>query len=547
MSEAARLAAITAFLVKHRSSPVFRPGKPGEPQPKGSTAEEFVDDLEALGPSFVKIGQTLSTRPDLVPPDYLEAQVRLQDQADPVPLDEIEKQIETELGAKPSKLFTSFDPEPIGTASLAQVHVAQLKSGRRVAVKVQRPDIATQIDADLASLKRLVSSLGVVGIAPGRFGFGEWLEEFRISLMAELDYRLEAENLVSFRERMQAYPHILVPAPVWDYSTAKVLTMELAEGIRVTDIPDVLRTEVDLEPLAGELGRAYLDQVFVHGLIHADPHPGNMVLTPEHDLVLLDLGMVAHVPPRLRDQLLKLVLATVEGRGEQAAETLMHMSTRLEEFDEARFIREIGRMVSRFSSSETGAESEGDFLLAMIKVGIDCGLKPPAELTMLAKTLLNLESVMLALDRDVSMKNLLRGHMESLFTARMKSSLDLGRMATDALDLQELLREAPPRLSVLLRTLADNRFKVHVAGLEEARLIEGIQKVANRITAGVIAAAMIVGASMIMRIRTDHQIFGYPALALVMFVIAVGLGTALIVASLVTDRRTKPNEHKDPL
>ena len=547
MSEAARLAAITAFLVKHRSSPVFRPGKPGEPQPKGSTAEEFVDDLEALGPSFVKIGQTLSTRPDLVPPDYLEALVRLQDQADPVPLDEIEKQIETELGAKPSKLFTSFDPEPIGTASLAQVHVAQLKSGRRVAVKVQRPDIATQIDADLASLKRLVSSLGVVGIAPGRFGFGEWLEEFRISLMAELDYRLEAENLVSFRERMQAYPHILVPAPVWDYSTAKVLTMELAEGIRVTDIPDVLRTEVDLEPLAGELGRAYLDQVFVHGLIHADPHPGNMVLTPEHDLVLLDLGMVAHVPPRLRDQLLKLVLATVEGRGEQAAETLMHMSTRLEEFDEARFIREIGRMVSRFSSSETGAESEGDFLLAMIKVGIDCGLKPPAELTMLAKTLLNLESVMLALDRDVSMKNLLRGHMESLFTARMKSSLDLGRMATDALDLQELLREAPPRLSVLLRTLADNRFKVHVAGLEEARLIEGIQKVANRITAGVIAAAMIVGASMFMRIRTDHQIFGYPALALVMFVIAVGLGTALIVASLVTDRRTKPNEHKDPL
>ena len=547
MSEAARLAAITAFLVKHRSSPVFRPGKPGEPQPKGSTAEEFVDDLEALGPSFVKIGQTLSTRPDLVPPDYLEALVRLQDQADPVPLDEIEKQIETELGAKPSKLFTSFDPEPIGTASLAQVHVAQLKSGRRVAVKVQRPDIATQIDADLASLKRLVSSLGVVGIAPGRFGFGEWLEEFRISLMAELDYRLEAENLVSFRERMQAYPHILVPAPVWDYSTAKVLTMELAEGIRVTDIPDVLRTEVDLEPLAGELGRAYLDQVFVHGLIHADPHPGNMVLTPEHDLVLLDLGMVAHVPPRLRDQLLKLVLATVEGRGEQAAETLMHMSTRLEEFDEARFIREIGRMVSRFSSSETGAESEGDFLLAMIKVGIDCGLKPPAELTMLAKTLLNLESVMLALDRDVSMKNLLRGHMESLFTARMKSSLDLGRMATDALDLQELLREAPPRLSVLLRTLADNRFKVHVAGLEEARLIEGIQKEANRITAGGIAAAMIVGASMIMRIRTDHQIFGYPALALVMFVIAVGLGTALIVASLVTDRRTKPNEHKDPL
>jgi ubiquinone biosynthesis protein len=464
-----------------------------------------------------------------------------------VPLEAIEMQIQAELGAKPAKLFARFDPEPIGTASLAQVHLAELKSGRRVAVKVQRPDIAAQIEADLASLKRLVSSLGVVGIAPDRYGFGEWLEEFRISLTAELDYRLEAENLVSFRERLQDYPRILVPAPVWDYSTGKVLTMELAEGIRVTEIPDVLRTEVDLQPLAGELGRAYLDQVFVHGLIHADPHPGNMVLTPERNLVLLDLGMVAHVPPRLRDQLLKLVLATVEGRGEQAAETLIHMSTRLEEFDEPRFTREIGRMVSRFSNSETGAESEGDFLLAMVKVGLDCGLKPPAELTMLAKTLLNLESVMLALDRDVSMKNLLRGHMESLFRARMKSSLDLGRMATDALDLQELLRESPPRLSVLLRTLADNRFKVHVAGLEESRLIESMQKIANRITAGVIAAAMIVGASLIMRIRTEHQIFGYPAFALIMFVIAAGLGIALVLASLFGDRRATPNEHKDPL
>src|SRR5688572_19002044 len=545
MSEAARLAAITAFLVKHRSSPVFRPGKPGEPQPTG--AEEFVTDLESLGPSFVKIGQTLSTRPDLVPPEYLQELSRLQDDVEPVPLADVEAQIEAELGAKPSKLFASFDPQPLGTASLAQVHAATLKSGRRVAVKVQRPDIASQIETDLASLKRLVQSLGVVGIAPERYGFREWLEEFRVSLMAELDYRLEAENLVTFRERLEKYPNILVPAPIWDYSTAKVLTMELAQGIRVTDIPDVMRTEVDLEPLASELGRAYLDQVFVHGLIHADPHPGNMVLTPEHDLVLLDLGMVAHVPPRLRDQLLKLVLATVEGRGEAAAETLIHMSTRLEEFDEPRFTREIGRMVSRFSSSETGAESEGDFLLAMVKVGLDCGLKPPAELTLLAKTLLNLESVMLALDRDISMKNLLRGHMEELFQARIKSSLNLGRMATDALELQELLREAPPRLSVLLRTPADNRFKVHVAGLEESRLIEGIQKVANRISAGLITAAMIVGAAMLMRIQTSRTLLGYPALALVLFVAAAGLGVSIVVASLVSDRRTKPTEHKDPL
>jgi ubiquinone biosynthesis protein len=545
VNEAPRLAAITAFLLKHRASPLFRRGHTDTPDE--SRAEEFVTDLEALGPTFVKVGQTLSTRPDIVPPAYLAALARLQDKAQPAELGEIEAQIEKELGAPPRKLFKEFDPVPVGTASFAQVHSAVLPSGRRVAVKVQRPNLHEQVQTDLASLRRLIASAGLVGLAPGKYGFAEWLDEFQAAMLAELDYLQEAENLETFRKRLVDYPNILVPAPIWDYTTSRVLTMELAQGIRVTDIPDVLRTEVDLDPLAGELGRAYLDQIFMHGLIHADPHPGNMLLTPEHQLVLLDLGMVGHVPPRMRDQLLKLVLATVEGRGEQAAETFMHMGTRLEEFDEPRFTREISRKVSRFSNAEVGVDSEGEVLLDMIRVAIDCGLKPPTELTLLAKTLLNLESVMLALDREVSIKGLLRDHMEKLFRARAKASLDIGRMATDALDVQELLREAPPRLAVLLRTLADNRFRVHIAGLEEARLIEGIQKVANRITAGLISAAMIVGAALIMDIRTGPELFGYPALALVMFLMAAILGATLVVLSLMGDRKAPPKAEKDPV
>ncbi|KFN50154.1 ABC1 kinase family protein [Arenimonas composti] len=548
MNEASRLAAITAFLLKHRSSPLFRRAGVGREEAcDPAKAKEFADDLEALGPTFVKVGQTLSTRPDLLPREYLDALERLQDEAEPVPLEQIEAQIEKELGAPVRKLFKAFSPEPIGTASLAQVHAATLPSGRRVAVKVQRPDLSTQVETDLASLKRLVAAGGAVGLAPGRYGFAEWLEEFHAAMLAELDYLQEAENLETFRSRMEEFPDILVPAPVWDYTTSRVLTMELATGIRVTDIPEVRRTEIDLVPLAHDLGRAYLDQIFVHGLIHADPHPGNMLLTAEHQLVLLDLGMVGHVPPRLRDQLLKLVLATVEGRGEQAAEVFMHMGTRLEEFDEPRFTREISRKVSRFCHAEVGVESEGEVLLEMIRVAIDCGLKPPTELTMLAKTLLNLEGVMLALDRDVSIKGILREHMEKLFRARATSSLDLGRLVTDALDVQELVREAPPRLSVLLRTLADNRFRVHIAGLEESKLIEGIQKVANRITAGLISAAMIVGAALIMRIDAGPKLFGYPALALVMFLIAAVVGGMLVFASLVGDRRAPPADHKDPI
>ena len=552
MSEPSRLATITAFLIKHRNSPVFhgsaRPDSVATAEPADTAAaEQFTADLEALGPTFVKIGQMLSTRPDLVPPEYIAALVRLQDKVAPADLEVIEAQIASELGAPLKKLFAEFDPVPLGTASFAQVHAAVLHSGRKVAVKVQRPGLVAAIEADMATIGSLIGSLGMVSGVGKRLGFSEWLAEFRATMLAELDYLQEANNLETFRTRLEPYPRITVPAPVWDYTTRLVLTMDRAEGIRVTKIPDVLRTEADLSPLASDLGRAYLDQIFMHGLIHADPHPGNVVLTPEQNLVLLDLGMVGHVPPRMRDQLLKLILATTEGRGEQVSETLMHMGTRLEDVDEPRFTRETSRMVARFSNSSVRTDSEGGFLLQLVRIGGDCGLRPPAELTLLGKTLLNLEAVLLALDAKMSMRDVLQGHLAELFRARTRSSLDLGRLATDALEMQELVREAPQRLSVLLRTLADNRFKVNISGLEESHLIESMQKIANRITVGLIAAAMIVGAALIMDVPSKQQLFGYPALALVMFIIAAGLGGALVVSILAGDRKSKPRAEKDPL
>lgn len=549
MSDGPRLSALTAFLIKHRSARLFRvpssspaSAEAAVPSPE---AEAFVADIEKLGPTFVKFGQMLSTRPDLVPQDYLAALARLQDQASPVPFAEVEAQMEAELGLPIGKIFRSVERNPLGTASFAQVHAAVLPSGRRVAVKVQRPGLAPQVESDLETLERLVASLGLVSGVGRRYGLREWLEEFRGTVMLELDYVQEADNLEVFGQHMAPYPRIRVPRPVPDYCTRRVLTMDMAEGIRVTDIPGVLRTEVDLSGLADELGRAYLDQIFVHGLIHADPHPGNILLTRDHDLVLLDLGMVGYVPPRMRDQLLKLVTTTVDGRGEQAAETFMHMGTRLEDFDEERFTRETGRRVARFSSSE--AASEGSMLMEMIRVGAECGLRPPAELTMLGKALLNLESVALALDPGASMRRSLDRHRGHLFRERAAEGFGFSRLATDILDLQELVRDAPQRLSVLLRTLADNRFRIHVAGLEESRLIESIQKIANRITAGVIAAAMVVGAALIMDIPTSRQLLGYPALALVMFLIAAALGAGLVVSSLLGDRRSRPRVDKDPL
>lgn len=549
MSEAARLAAISAFLLKHRGCALFQPYTVDatEPSVTSTGAEEFTKDLEALGPTFVKVGQMLSTRPDLLPPDYIAALGRLQDRAEPCDFESIKTMIETELGSPIHKVFEEFEPVPVGAASFAQVHLARLRSGREVAVKVQRPNLASEVQADLLSISRLISSLGLVSNVGTRLGFHDSLEEFRVSVNDELDYLKEANNLDTFREILKDYEQLSVPAPVWDYTTRRVLTMDRAKGIRVTDIPAVLRTEVDMRPLAETLCKAYLEQMFVHGMLHADPHPGNMVLTSDQSLILLDLGMVEYVAPRMRDQLLKLVLAAVDGRGEQAAETFIHMGTRLENFDESKFTREVSRQVARFSTSNRGGSSEGSFVLMMIKQGADCGLRPPSELTLVGKTLLNLESVVQALDPTASMRDVLKDHLQEIVRARTMSSLDFSRMATDMLDLHDLVRESPRRLSVLLRTLADNRFRIHIDGLVEAHLIEGIQKVANRITVGVIAAAMIIGAALIMSIRTEHELFGYPAMALVMFIGAAALGIGLVISSLHGDRKVKPKADRDPL
>jgi ubiquinone biosynthesis protein len=285
----------------------------------------------------------------------------------------------------------------------------------------------------------------------------------------------------------------------------------------------------------------------VHGLIHADPHPGNVLLTDDGKLALLDLGMVAHVPPRMRDQLLRLLLAVVDGRGEQVAETFMHLSTRLEDFDEATFGREISRLVAQYSVSTDRTRSEGRLLLELTRIGAACGLRPPAELPMLGKTLLNLESVSTALAPNLPVKDIVEEHLQDVMSRQVKQMFSPNRIASDLLEVQELLRESPKRISQLLRTLGDNRFRVHVTGLEESRLIETMQKIANRIAVGVITAGLILGAAMLMRIPTRAHLFGYPALAMVLFLVAFALGTTLVVSSLLSDRRARPKEERDPI
>lgn len=276
---------ILQLLMRYRNAGVFSviqldPAMPAiEPPPVQGDPARFVADLEALGTTFVKLGQVLSTRPDMIPPAYLAALERMQERVAPVPVAQIVAVIESELGAPVSKLFASFDPVPLGCASIAQVHRAVLRDGREVAVKVQKPEVAAQLRSDLAVLRNFASAADHLTRVGRRVRLADWLAEFSRTLRMELDYEAEAANLERFGQHLAPYPALWVPQPVHDLSSRRVLTMELVPGVRVDAIPAVRRTEESMDPLAAALVRGYLDQIFVHGEIHADPHPGNLRVT----------------------------------------------------------------------------------------------------------------------------------------------------------------------------------------------------------------------------------------------------------------------------
>src|SRR5512140_1114696 len=256
-----------------------------------SDADALPNDLERLGPTFVKLGQLLSSRADLLPPKYLKSLARLQDKVKPFPYQDAEFIVESELKTKINKAFSLFEREPMAAASLGQVHRAALHDGRPVVVKVQRPNISKQIAEDFAALQEIANFLNRHTKFGQRYQVTKILEEFENTLAHELDYCREATNMTTLAKNLAHFDHIKVPLPIADYSTHKVLTMDFMEGRKITELSPVGRLDLDGRALAEELFQAYLQQILVDGIFHADPHPGNILLTDAGTIALLDVGM----------------------------------------------------------------------------------------------------------------------------------------------------------------------------------------------------------------------------------------------------------------
>ena len=504
-------------------------------------AAELARDLERLGPTFIKLGQLLSTRGDLLPGPYLEALERLQDQIEPFPYEEVERIVSGELGVRISKAFADFEPTPIAAASLSQVHRAYMRDGRAVVVKVQRPNIRELIVGDLESLGEIAHFIDEHTELGKRYEFDNMLVNLRKSLLRELDFTIEANNLHTIAQNLAEFDNIIIPEPIDDFTTTRVLTMEYIPGKKITALNPLRLLEIDAGLLAYELFSAYLKQFLVDGIFHADPHPGNVFLTDDDRIALLDLGMVGRVTQTFQDNLLRLLLAISEGRGEVAAEAAIKMGEPKENFDRRNFERRITDLVAENSDAVLSKLNAGKVSLEITRISADCWFRLPAEFTMFAKALMNLDRVVYSLDPTFDPNTVIRDRANEILQRNIVKSISPNNLLANVVDLKEFAETFPRRVNKILDAIGNNEVRIGVDAIDEKVVVEGLQKVANRITLGLVVAALIVGAAMLMRVETSFRIWGYPGLAMILFLLAAAAGLLLSVSILFYDE--KPRKH----
>jgi predicted unusual protein kinase regulating ubiquinone biosynthesis (AarF/ABC1/UbiB family) len=537
-------------------------------------AVRFRERLVELGPAYIKHGQLLSTRPDLLPASYIAELEKLQDNVDTLPYPEVQEVIERELGARISKLFASFDETPIGSASLGQVHAAELRDGRPVVVKVQRPNIRDVLADDVAFFHELAEFLAEHTDAGARIDIVGIVQQLERALTDELDYRIEARNAATFRRSLAEFPRILIPRVIEAYTTERVLTTERIRGAKIDSISPLTRLEHDFHPVAVELTRAYLKQITIDGHFHADPHPGNVFVvlaesenppTPSevnanerravervpvtplsrietaalHEaapqppgidvkLALIDFGMTARLPTSLKEHIVRLLLDLADNRGDDAANTMIEIGTELPGFDREAYIREVASLMARNYNLTIGELDAGKVLYELINISFQRGLKLPAELTLLAKTLFNLDAVTKAIDPTYSPIPTIREFGNQIVADRAKRDLNPRRLYQLATEGSDLLMALPHRLDLITSRLAANEFETQIEVPQLTLMMEALQKVANRVFSGLVLAGLLVASAMLMPYR---RVLGTAG-----FILAGVMGLWMVLSILWSDR-----------
>ncbi|HSV31146.1 MAG TPA: AarF/ABC1/UbiB kinase family protein [Atribacteraceae bacterium] len=483
--------------------------------------------LEELGATFIKLGQILSTRIDLLPEEYCRELKKLQDKAPPVDFSQIREVIEKELGHPLADVFSNLDPVPLASASIAQVHQGTLKDGRKVAVKVQKPKVEEQVHADLEILSYLTALAGRLHIIPESFSATEIYHEFRKIILREIDFLYEAINAKKFKENFSGFPEVYIPEVYRDYTTRRVLMLELIEGERISRMSLCQLGDIDCHALACRGVEAVLKMIFNDGFFHADPHPGNVMIKKTGELVFLDFGMVGTVDRETRENMVRLLLAALEKDSSRVV-SILEEGFLLTSVKSPFILRvEFNEVLERYITADLRELSLRNLVNDFFYIFQKHRLRFPVNLSAMLRALVVAEGTGMSLDPGFTIAPYLEKFLKKVLIHFMSFDNLTKQAKNYALDWQILLQEFPEKAHDILTQLASGRFNVHFEIKDIDNINRRLEITGTRLSLSIILGSLLIGSSLIytnfpyLRVLSILGMFGY--------VVAAGLGIILLV------------------
>lgn len=492
--------------------------------------------MEELGPTFIKLGQILSTRPDVLPHEYIEEFGKLQDKIPSIPLSDVLQQVEAELGAPTADFFAEFSNLPLAAASIAQVHRGRLLSGEEVVIKVRRPGIEGTIETDLdilAGLAYLVEHhiphagiLDPVGV----------VKEFRRTLKREMDFTREGRTIDRFAANFAKDPTVYTPKVYWEYTSQRVLTMEYVDGVKISQLYEQPDEGYDPRTVAANGATAILKQVLVHGLFHGDPHPGNLFVLSDNRVCFIDYGMVGRLDDDLKFLLVDLLMGVLQRDVDRIIALLLYSNDLSDEVDLKGLKRDLSEFIDTYYELDLKEINAGRLLTEFVEILTSYRIRFSPDLMLLAKALITIEGIGRQLDPEFNMIGHLRPFMEKVVRDRVNPAALSKELLRVTQSYGALAKTLPRDIKEFINRINRNKFKIDLEHRGLEKLITDLDKSSNRISFSMLIAALIIGSSLIMQTNKGPMLFGFPILGFLGYSIAGFLGLWLAIAILRSGR-----------
>ncbi len=488
--------------------------------------------LEALGPTFVKVGQILSMRSEILPKDYCDELAKLRADVDPMPFSEVREAVEAEYGRPLSAVFSYFDPVPLGSASVAQVHRATLITGEEVAVKVQRPGVQKTMANDIDILRKLARRFKFLWRDDSVMDLEKMVEEFWDSFVEETNFLAEAANLREFKALNANCAFVDCPKPYLDLCTEHILVMDYVEGISLEHPDQLQKAGYDLEEIGVKLVDNYAKQVLDDGFFHADPHPGNIIVS-DRVIVYIDLGMVGRLSARNRSCMNAIIMAVGENDTHAVVRGLLRLSVSdPRNVEQAQLTEDVDSIVSDFGRVSLQDLDLGQMAFSLIAMARKDNVELPAVITMMARGLVTLEGVLDKLTPDANMIEIIRAHMLSADGPWGMAKKELGDLATESRRALHGTLEFGGELGEIARQLTRGQLKVNVGLAEPNETLEPVSRMVEHLTMGVVIAGLLVASSIVYFAGTHPLILGIPVIGLLGYLIAGGMALWIAVDTI---------------